>query len=709
MKKLLLFMALVSCLTGCEQRPQPLEIDNSLTAEEISAAKFTPEVMWKMGRIGAATLSPDGSKLLYTVTYYNMEENRGVTAIYLRDMVSGAVRQLTDHASNNLDPQWSASGERFYFISDRSGSSQIWSMEPSGEGLAQVTEFAKDVEAYGVSPRGDKLFYVQRVQVCDRKSADVHKDLPKSKARIYDDLMARHWNYWDEGSYLHIFVGDVTDGKASEGVDIIGAESAWDAPLAPYFDAGEISWSADGAKLAYTCKPLTGYEYAVSTDSDIFIYDVATGESLNICKAMPDGVKFNTDRRRIPQMPGYDKYPIFSPNGKMVAFRSQRRAGNESDKERLFVWDSETGEMRDLTATFDYNATNLIWDGNEALWFVAPIEATHQLCRVTLDGEVEVLTAGDHDIVSATIAGGRAVVAMQKITHATELFEVDAASGRLAQISNVNQEIYDNIPFGKVEKRWVKTTDGKKMLVWVILPPDFDPAKRYPTLLYCQGGPQSVVSQFWSYRWNFQLMAAQGYVVVAPNRRGLPSFGQEWLDQISGDYSGQNIRDYLSAIDDVAREPWCDKERLGCVGASYGGYSVFFLAGCHQQRFKAFIAHCGIFNFESMYGETEELFFINNDYGGPYWDKANRTAQRSYANSPHKFVDKWDTPILIITGEYDFRIPYTQSLQAFTAARARGLDGRLVEFENEAHQVFKPQNSLVWNREFFGWLDKYLK
>ena len=710
MKKLLVFMAFLSCLAGCEQRPQPLEIDNSLTAEEISAAKFTPEVMWKMGRIGAATLSPDGSQLLYTVTYYNMEENRGVTAIYLRDMTSGTVRQLTDHASNNLDPKWSATGERVYFLSDRSGSSQIWSMEPSGEGLTQVSSFDKDVEAYGISPRGDKLFYVQRVQVCDRKSADVHKDLPKSKARIYDDLMARHWNYWDEGSYLHIFVGDVAaDGKALEGVDIIGTESAWDAPLAPYFDAEEIAWSADGEKLAYTCKPLTGYEYAVSTDSDIFIYDVATGKNCNICKAMPDGVEFNTDHRRVPQMPGYDKYPAFSPNGKMVAFRSQRRAGNESDKERLFVWNAETGEMRDLTSAFDYNATNLIWDGNEALWFIAPIEATHQLCRVTLDGEVEVVTSGDHDIVSATIEGDRVVVAMQKITHATELFEVDVESGRLSQISNVNQEIYDNIPFGKVEKRWVKTTDGKKMLVWVILPPDFDPAKKYPTLLYCQGGPQSVVSQFWSYRWNFQLMAAQGYVVVAPNRRGLPSFGQEWLDQISGDYSGQNIRDYLSAIDDVAREPWCDKERLGCVGASYGGYSVFFLAGCHQQRFKAFIAHCGIFNFESMYGETEELFFINNDYGGPYWDKSNRTAQRSYANSPHKFVDKWDTPILIITGEYDFRIPYTQSLQAFTAAKARGLDARLVEFENEAHQVFKPQNSLVWNREFFGWLDKYLK
>ena len=703
-------MAFLSCLVGCEQRPQPLTIDNALTPEEIAAAKFTPEVMWKMGRVGSVALSPSGEQLVYTVTYYNMEENRGVTAIYLRDMASGAVKQLTDHSSNNNSPKWSEDGEQIYFLSDRSGSSQIWSMTLEGKELKQVSAFEKDVEAYGISPRGDKLFYVQRVQVCDRKSSDVYEDAPKSKAKIYDDLMCRHWNYWDEGSYVHIFVGDMSaNGKASEGVDIIGAESAWDAPLAPFFDGDEIAWSADGAKLAYTCKPLTGYEYAISTDSDIFIYDVESGQSQNICKSLPDGVTLNTDRRRVPQMPGYDKYPLFSPNGKLVAFRSQRRAGNESDKERLFVWNVETGEMRDLTASFDYNATNLIWDGNEALWFVAPIEATHQLCHVTLDGAVEVLTSGDHDIVSATIAGGRKVVAMQKITHATEIFEVNPENGALAQISNVNQEIYDNIPFGKVEKRWVKTTDGKKMLVWVILPPDFDPAKKYPTLLYCQGGPQSVVSQFWSYRWNFQLMAAQGYVVVAPNRRGLPSFGQEWLDQISGDYSGQNIRDYLSAIDDVAREPWCDREHLGCVGASYGGYSVYFLAGCHQKRFKAFISHCGIFNFESMYGETEELFFINNDYGGPYWDKSNRVAQRSYANSPHKFVDKWDTPIMIITGEYDFRIPYTQSLQAFTAARAMGLDARLVSFENEAHQVFKPQNSLVWNREFFGWLDKYLK
>lgn len=709
MKKLLLLMLVASCASGCGERPQPLTIDNSLTAEEIKAGVFTPEVMWKMGRIGSAVLSPDGNALAYTVTYYNMEENRGVTAVYVRDMVSGGSSQLTDFASNNADPKWSADGSRLYFLSDRSGSNQIWSMAADGSDVKQVSAFDRDVEGYGISPLGDKLFYVSRVPVCDRKSSDVYKDMPKSQARIYDDLMCRHWNYWDEGSYLHVFVGDLKEGRASAGVDIIGADAAWDAPLAPYFDMEEISWSPDGKYVAYTCKKLTGYEYAVSTDSDIYLYDVASGQTENICKLGEGNVRINTTERRVQSLPGYDKYPVFSPDCSLVAFRSQRRAGNESDKERLFVWNSRNGKMSDLTSGFDYNATNLIWDGNDALYFIAPIEGTHQLCRATLGGEVSVLTSGDHDINAATIAGGRAVVAMTTISRATELYEVNLADGSMSQVTDVNGEIYDNIDFGAVQKRWVKTTDGKQMLTWVILPPDFDPAKKYPTLLYCQGGPQSVVSQFWSYRWNFQLMAAQGYVVVAPNRRGVPSFGQEWLDQISGDYSGQNIRDYLSAIDDVAKEPWCDRDRLGCVGASYGGYSVFYLAGCHEKRFKAFIAHCGIFNFESMYGETEELFFINNDYGGPYWDKSNATAMRSYANSPHKLVDKWDTPIMIITGEYDFRIPYTQSLQAFTAARARGIEARLVEFENEGHQVFKPQNSIVWNREFFGWLDKYLK
>lgn len=722
MKKFALLMAITAAgLSGCAERPQPLQIDNSLTSEEIARGTLTPEVLWKMGRVGLGSLSPDGERLLYTVTRYNMDENRGVTAIYVQQMATGESRQLTDLGSDNSSPAWSADGSRIYFLSDRSGSSQIWRMNPDGEGAKQLSFIDGDVEGFGVSPAGDKLFYVKTVQVCDRKSADVYKDMPKSKARIYDDLMCRHWNCWDEGAYRHIFVADLTGDRADEGVDILGPDAAWDAPLAPYFDMGEIAWNHAGTQLAYTCKPLTGTQYAQSTDSDIFVYDLASGRTTNICKPLDGKVRYNAMVERAAAMPGYDKYPVFSPDDKKIAFRSQRRAGNESDKERLMVWNSETGRMQDLTAAFDYNATNVLWDGNEALWFLSPIEATHQLCRVAyrpeLDSkashdllpQVEVLTRGDHDINAVTIEAGRAVADICTISHPSELFEIGLQDGAIRQITAINKPILDHIRMGEVQKRWVETTDGKRMLTWVILPPDFDPAKKYPTLLYCEGGPQSVVSQFWSYRWNFQLMAANGYIVVAPNRRGVPSFGQEWLDQISGDYSGQNIRDYLAAIDDVAREPWADEQHMGCVGASYGGYSVYFLAGHHEGRFKAFISHCGIFDFESMYGETEELFFINNDYGGPYWDKSNPTAVRSYANSPHKFVDKWDTPILIVTGEYDFRIPYTQSLEAFTAARVRGIPARLVEFENEAHQVFKPQNSLVWNREFFGWLDKYLK
>ena len=710
MKKIILIMAIAAVgLGACEKRPQPLTIDNALTDAEIAAGVLTPEVMWKMSRAGGATLSPDGRTLLYQQTDYSMAENRGVTTLHTEALDTKQVADLTDGSSNNLAARWSADGKTIYFLSDRSGSMQVWAMDASGGNVRRLSDFDRDVEGFGISPRGDKAWYVQRIPIAARRSSEIHKDMDKSKARIYDDLMVRHWDYWDEGEHMHLFVGDFGPEGLKEGVDIVGADAAWDVPLAPYFDMAEIAWNHAGTMLAYTCKPLTGTAYAVSTDSDIFVYDVASGKTQNICKP----TNFNTGEKieaLSDNLPGYDKYPVWSPDDRKIAFLSQRRAGNESDKSRLFLYDCATAEMCDLTEDFDYNAMNVVWEGNDRIWFIAPIEATHQICRVeTVDGEVEVVTRGDHDITAFTMASDVIVAELSTISTDTEFYTVDPADGTLTQISGINRAIYDHIRMGEVQKRWVETTDGKQMLTWVILPPDFDPAKKYPTLLYCQGGPQSVVSNGWSYRWNYQLMAAQGYIVVAPNRRGLPSFGQEWLDQISGDYSGQNIRDYLSAIDDVSREPWADRDRMGCVGASYGGYSVYFLAGCHEKRFKAFIAHCGIFDFDSMYGETEELWFVNNDYGGSYWDTENATAMRSYANSPHKFVERWDTPILIFTGERDYRIPYTQSLEAFTAARVRGIPARLVEFQDEAHQVFKPQNSMVWNREFFTWLDKYVK
>ncbi len=668
----------------------------ALTAAEKEAGILTPQVMWKMGRIGGETLSPDGKTIAYAVTHYNLETNSSQSDIYTIPFEGGAPVRIIDDAST---PMWSADGSKIYFLTSRSGDSQVWVSSPDGRTQSQLTYIEGGIEGYGVAPSGDKLFYIKPVAVEKRLSSEIYTDMPSSGARIYDDLMVRHWDYWDEGTYRHIFIAPIKESRAGEGKDIMEGEP-WDAPTAPYFDTAEIAWDNSGKRLAYTCKRQTGTEYAISTDSDVFIYDTTTGRTTNICKSEGDGPEV---------MPGYDKYPVFSPDDRMVAFRSMRRAGNESDKERLFVWNSENGTLTDLTPDFDYSATNVLWNGNSSLRFIAPMEATHQVCEVAVaGGPVKVITAGDHDINTMSAVGDRIVVGMTKLTHATELFTV-AADGALAQITNVNGEIYDNINLGEVQKRWVTTTDGKQMLTWVILPPNFDENSKYPTLLFCEGGPQSVVSQSWSYRWNFQLMAAQGYIVVAPNRRGVPSFGTEWVDQISGDYSGQNIRDYLSAIDDVAAEPWSDEERLGAVGASYGGYSVYFLAGNHEGRFKAFISHCGIFDFDSMYGQTEELWFVNRDYGGPYWDKNNATAQRSYANSPHKFAAKWDTPILIFTGEKDYRIPFTQSLEAFTAARVQGIPARLVVFEDEAHQVFKPQNNVVWNREFFGWLDKYLK
>ena len=686
------------CCSEEDNMPKPLTIDNKLTEAEKAEGKFTAEIMWKMARIGAQTLSEDGSKLVYALTEYNLAENRGVTTLWLRDMASGEECRLTDYTSSNHSAQW-LDAENIAFLSNRSGSSQVWAMNVNTQAVRQLTAFDKDVEGFGIA--GDHAFYVQRVKVAPLKGSDKYADMDKSKVRIYDDLMVRHWDYWDDGSYLHIFAAEYANDKISEGKDIIGADKAYDAPLAPYFDCAEIRLSPDGTKLAYTCKPLTGTEYALSTDSDIFLYDFATEATRNLSK---EAAATGAD-----EFVGYDKYPVFSPDGSKIAFRSQRRPGNEADQQRLWVFDLNTNRCDYITRGQDYCVTEVAWDGNEAMYFILPWRGTHQVAHIDLRGNMKHITRGNYDFNTFTFANGKIVANMNSISKAVELYDVNPATGEFTQLTDVNREIYDNIKFGEVQERWIKTTDGKEMLTWVILPPDFDPAKKYPTLLYCQGGPQSTVSQFWSYRWNFQLMAAQGYVIVAPNRRGCPSFGQEWTDQISGDYSGQNIKDYLAAIDEVSKEPWVDVDHRGCVGASYGGYSTYYLAGVHENRFKAFIAHCGIFNFESMYGHTEELFFVTNDYGGAYWDKENATAQRSYANSPHKLVANWNAPIMIITGEKDYRIPYSQSLEAFTAARVQGIDARLVSFENEAHQVFQPQNSVVWNREFFSWLDKYLK
>lgn len=696
-------MALVTTatlMTACDMTPTTkgewvaLPADTAMTQAEKQARIFTPEVMLKMGRIGSSTLSPDGETVAYILTYMSVEENKSYSSLWTLPAGGSQPTQLTDYAGKESSPQWSADGSQIYFMSNRSGKNQIWSINADGSGMAQVSDFETSIGGFAVSPKGDNVWVVMETAVDKVASKQIYENLDKSGALIYDDLMCRHWDTWEDGSYSHLFVAPLSGGKTGAPKDITMGE-AWDVPTAPYYDNSEIAWNNSGTAIAYTAKKLTGTAYALSTDTDIYLYNIADGSTKNMTEGMV----------------GYDKYPVFSPDDKMIAWQSMERPSNESDKDRLFMLNIETGEKNYLTYDFDYNAANIVWsEDNKHIFFIAPIEATHQICSAEVESrKINVLTQGLHDYVHMSKVGSTVVAEKTTLSMATELFNVDLSVGSDRQITSVNANIYANVDMGEVEKRWVGTSDNKKMLTWVIKPAKFDASKKYPTLLYCQGGPQSVVSQRWSYRWNYQLMAAQGYVVVAPNRRGLPSFGQEWLDQISGDYAGQNQRDYMSAIDDVSKEPYVDTERRGCVGASYGGFSVYYIAGHHNNRFKAFIAHCGMFDMTSFYGSTEELWFPNNDLGGPYWDKSNKTAQSSFENSPHNAVQNWNTPILIIVGLKDYRIPYTQSLEAFTAARVQGIPARLVAFQDEAHQVFGAQNSIVWNKEFFGWLDKYLK
>ncbi|MDD2278486.1 MAG: S9 family peptidase [Bacteroidales bacterium] len=696
--KLLLVMALAAGLWSCQdadtaKQTELITPDVELTAQEISNARLTPEVLWKFGRLGAAQVSPHGQTVLFTITRYSMEANKGVTNIYSIPVEGGEPTELTTNETNDFSPRWRPDGKRIGFLSSRSGDVQLWEMDANGANVAQTTAIEGGINSFAYAPTGDRILYTKNVQI-EKTTKDLHPDMPKANVRITDNMMYRHWNYWRDGSFSHIFVAPYTNGAIGEAKDIMEGEP-WDAPMSAYFDDSEIAWSPCGKIIAYTCKKLHGKDYAVSTNSDIYLYNVEDETVENITEGMM----------------GYDKYPVFSPDGSKIAWQSMKTPGYESDKSRLFVLNLKTGERSYLTKGFDQDAESVSWsEDGKSLNFISGINATAQIYSLNLETkEIAQITNGWHNYTWYAPAKGMLVGSKMSMSMASELFTINPETGEEKQLTFINKHIYDNIKMGEVTQRWIKTTDGKQMLVWVILPPNFDKNKEYPALLYCQGGPQSAVSQFFSYRWNFQIMAAHDYVIVAPNRRGVPSFGKDWNAQISGDYSGQNIQDYLSAIDNAKQEPWIDENRLGAIGASYGGYSVFYLAGMHQNRFKTFIAHNGMFNFESFYASTEETFFPNHDFGGPFWDKKNKVAQRTYANSPHKFVQNWNTPIMVIVGENDFRIAYSEGLQAFNAAQLQGIPSRLAVYPDETHFVTKPQNAVVWQREFFGWLDKWLK
>ncbi|NLP20415.1 MAG: S9 family peptidase [Bacteroidales bacterium] len=693
---LIIFM--VSC-TG--KKKDGTQIDNDfvpnveLTQDEIDKGILTPEILWKFGRISDPQLSPDKKTIVYNITHYDVEKNRGFTYIYTIPAEGGEVKRLTGGENSFFNPRWSKNGSKIIYLSTETENVQLWTMNVDGSDKTQISELDKSINSFKISPNGDKILFMADVKL-ENNPQDIYPDLPNTNVIMAEDLMYRHWNAWTDDSYSHIFVADF-DEKSLQNIYDIMKDEKFDAPMSPYFDDSEITWSTDGKKIAYTCKKMSGKDYAVSTDSDIYLYDLETKSTTNLTEGML----------------GYDKYPVFSPDSKYLAWTSMETPGYEADKERLFIMNLETKEKEYLTEHFDYGASNIVWpqvEGNyDNLYFISCFQATHQIFKINYKTrEVVQITEGDHDITSIKWNGNGFVAEKMSIKSATEIFTFDQY-GKETQITFTNKHIYDNIAVSDYKEVWVPTTDGKEMLTWVILPPNFDETKEYPAILFCLGGPQSAMSQFFSYRWNFQIMAANGYVVIAPNRRGVIGFGSEWCKQISGDYGGQNMKDYMSAVNYVKKETYVDEDRIGAVGASYGGFSVFWLAGHNQDKtFKAFISHCGMYNLESQYAATEEMFFVNYDLGGAYWEKDNKKAQSSYANSPHKFVQNWNTPILIIAGGYDFRIPYTESLQAFNAAQLNGVESKLLIFPEETHFVLKPQNSILWQREFKAWLDKYL-
>jgi dipeptidyl aminopeptidase/acylaminoacyl peptidase len=685
-----LFILVMILTTSCNHQSDKQVIGKQ--NPQIENGILSPEVLWAFGRVGSYSLSPKYDKIAYTVSYYSIAANKGNTDIFTMNIDGSDKQQLTQTAAHEGSIHWMKDGKNIAYISDESGSPQLWMMDAKGKNRRQITDREGGIQGFLFAPNEQKIILVAEVRIKDTIE-DIYPDLPLASGRLIDDLMYKHWDEWVETA-PHPFVADFDGHKISNEIDLL-ADEPYESPSKPFGGVEELAWSPDGKTIAYTCRKKTGKDYAISTNTDIYFYDLQEGKTTNMTEGMM----------------GYDVNPKFSPDGKYVAWTSMERDGYESDKERLFIMHLETGEKQDLSTDFDQSAGSLSWsDDSQSIYFVSVWHAVTQIYKVDINsGKITKITDGVHDYQSVQYAGNQLIGIKCSMSKPHEIYAIDPTSGEETELSHENKSILEQLEMGKIEEKWVTTTDNQQMHMWVVYPPHFDPNKKYPTILYCQGGPQSPVSQFWSYRWNLQLMAANGYIIVAPNRRGLYGFGQEWLEQISGDYGGQNMKDYLTAIDYMVEKSYVDKDRLGCVGASYGGFSVFWLAGHHEKRFKAFIAHAGIFNLEQQYLETEEMWFANWDMGGAYWEKDNAIAQRTYATSPHRRVDQWDTPILVIHGEKDYRILASQGMAAFNAAVLNNVPAQLLIYPDENHWITKPQNSILWQRTFFGWLDKWLK
>ena len=682
--------AMIVGATGCKSSDE-----NIIERPEFKSADgiFSIDALEALGRVTDPQVSPDGSKVLFGISYESVEQNKSNNELYVIDIKGGEPQRLTRTAESENSAVWIDNGNKIAYLASDGESTQLYIMSADGKGKTKVSNVEGGIEGFLFSADEKKVVMIGRVKY-DRTPADVYPDLPKANARIIDDLMYKHWDQWVT-EIPHPFVGDFDGNKVTNVTDIMQDEP-FEVPMRPFGGVESFAWSPDSKQLIYVSRKKTGMDYAVSTNSDLYRYDLESGKTENLTEGMM----------------GYDTAPAYSPDGRYVAWLSMEHDGYESDKNRIFILDTTTGEKTDLTTEWDYTADLIAWakDG-KSIYFTAAYLGEEPIFNVNLaTKEVKPVmeNAGLFDYAALCPVNDNTLVTMRhSMLQPNELCVVE--NGKVRQLTDVNKDIFGQLTMPTVEKVMVPTTDGKEMTTWVVYPQNFDPNKKYPAILYCQGGPQQAVSQFWSYRWNLALMAANGYIVIAPNRRGLPGFGTEWNAQISKDYPGQNMQDYLSAVDFMKEKPYVDAEHIGAVGASYGGFSVYWLAGNHDGRFACLIAHAGIFNMESQYLETEEMWFANWDMGGAFWDKDNAAAQRTFAASPHKFVDKWDTPILVTHGEYDFRILSSQGEMAFNAARLRGIPAEMVIFPDENHWILKPQNAILWQRVFFRWLDKWLK
>ncbi len=660
---------------------------------------FDIDALEALGRVSEPRVSPDGKRVLFGVSYESVPQNKSNRDLYVMNIDGTGVTRITKTAQSENSAVWIDNGTRIAFVYAEKGTSpQLWVMNADGTERHAATNIEGGIEGFLFSPDQSKVVLISTVKY-NRTAADIYPDLPKATGRVIDDLMYKHWDTWVT-EIPHPFIGSFDGQTVTDLKDIMEGEP-YEAPMRPFGGVESFAWSPDSKILVYTSRKKTGMEYALSTNSDLYAYNLTTETTTNLTEGMM----------------GYDTNPAFSPDGRYMAWLSMERDGYEADKNRLFIRDNATGQKTDLTSDWDYTIEEFAWNPNgKNIWFIAYHQGVAPIFNMEVaTHKVTTVAEGLYDYTSLAPVDNKTIVTMRhSMLRPNEIYRIGPKTKKGVKedvaLTDINGNIFAQLTMPTIEAKKVPTTDGKEMLTWVIYPPKFDASHKYPAILYCQGGPQSAVSQFWSYRWNFALMASNGYIMIAPNRRGVPGFGTEWEEQISKDYPGQNMRDYLSAVDYMkANEPAIDPARIGATGASYGGFSVYWLAGNHDKRFAALLAHAGIFNTEAQYLETEEMWFANWDMGGAFWDKDNAIAQRTFATSPHRFVDRWDTPIMISHGEKDYRILASQGMAAFNAAKMRGIPAEMVIFPDENHWILKPQNAVMWQRLFFRWFDRWLK